>query len=99
MSDHTPIPWTWQQVIEGPILEGKAHVRRFPIYTAFGKWGHPADANTQADAEFIVLACNSHAGLLVACAEAAELLSVYLPESLPALKSLKAAVDKAKGKQ
>lgn len=98
MSDHTPTPWKYQRQIESDFISGRNHPT-YPIYTNGGKFGNPAEAKSEADAEFIVRACNSHDDLLAACSEAVEILSVYLPESLPTLKAIKAAVDKAKGAQ
>lgn len=91
-------PWRFQREVENDFSSGNRR-ELFPIYTTNGPFKNPATATTEYDAEFICRACNSHGDLLKACADAAELLSVYLPDSLPALKSIKAAVDKAKGKQ
>lgn len=56
---HTPTPWRYQ----GELSNGKIMQH---IYTAEGKYGHPASCEKEVDAAFIVRAVNAHAELLEA---------------------------------
>lgn len=67
MRAHTPVPWRYQR--EDEVQPGRLRTIEFHIYTASGKYGHPATCDNKADAEFIVRACNAHEDLLEALKE------------------------------
>lgn len=53
--DHTPLPWKYSQEME---INGDIKIMRWPIYTASGKFSHPAEAKSLEDAQFIVESVN-----------------------------------------
>lgn len=63
---HMPLPWRYQSETEHGFsaLQTKTE---FQIYTAAGKFGNPATCESEADAELIVRAVNSHEALVAAC--------------------------------
>ncbi len=65
MSEHTKVPWKLNAVIQNN-MDGSKLTREFPIYTASGKFAHPATAHNEPDAAFIVQACNNHYQLIEA---------------------------------
>lgn len=64
MSEHTPTPWYWTKVIERN-FDGSGG-DAWPIYKKDGRYAHPATANNESDAAFIVRAVNSHDALVAA---------------------------------
>ena len=55
--------------------------------------------NAVADADFIVLACNSHYQLMAACEAALKDYEQYLPSAATVPSILRAAIAKARGQQ
>lgn len=93
----TPTPWAvWSACKEGPrplFVVAKGNPRRI-----IGPVGLVGNSINEADAAFIVLACNAHDELLAACKE---LLCVFVEggtrlERLDAIRHTNAAIDKAK---
>lgn len=57
--EHTPTPWRYQ----GELSDGRVTQH---IYTASGRYGHPASCGKEEDAAFIVRAVNCHEELIQA---------------------------------
>jgi len=72
----TPRPWYVSPIIER--TPGEPATRRWPIFRKHGKYGHPADATTQADADLIVRAVNSFDALVEALTQAKERIRALL---------------------
>jgi hypothetical protein len=56
--------WRYQQEITTSPFDGAAPTMTYEVYSDSGPFRHPATAYIEADAEFIVRACNNHADLL-----------------------------------
>lgn len=54
MTEHTPAPWRYQR--EVTVKPGGKPQVTFEIYTATGKFGHPASCDLEADARLICAA-------------------------------------------
>lgn len=88
----TVLPWHGAVLIEGDINSGLAVP---PLICALYR-------GVEANAAFIVRACNAHDELLAACGNAEAVMSIVEPRSdkaeyLACLAQLRAAISKARG--
>lgn len=60
---HTPGPLRYQGETEFAVIGGDLPRRKFQVYTASGKFGHPAECEREADAVRLVELWNAAEGL------------------------------------
>jgi hypothetical protein len=100
---HTALPWAVEggpqgmwKINGGPstVQSGEPYQIGWVIVEERNRTAREVDL---ANAKLIVRAVNAHDELVAACEEAMSILSMQLPDSLPALKQLRAALAKARG--
>ena len=106
---HTPTPWEIKITQEGFEIVGSANKANYKSVIAWIKlggatWKDTWNKEQEANAEFIVRACNSHEELLEACKEALPLCNEIIRDDPYANMAKKIAtklenvIAKAKGK-
>lgn len=88
----TPGPWRYQGELER--AHGRPDRMRYEIYTASGKYGHPATCDLEPDARLIASAPE----LLAALHDALADLSFYAGSEHPTLVKMRSAIAKAEGR-